>query len=348
LALLAVPAVAQPVISAKSGVVDYLEGRVFLGDQQLDYSPTHFTDIKENQILRTEEGRAEILLTPGVVLRLAENSSIRMVTNRLIDTRLELLTGSASVEADQIAKDNGVTIACKDGQVTLTKAPGVFRFDAEPARVRIFKGAAEVTLNGQTVEVTGGRMAMLSGTLAEVQKFDVNDTDSLDNWSRRRGEYMAMANVSAAKTLLGSGSLAGLGWGMGQPCMGVWGYNQWYGMMTYIPCMGSFMNPWGFPYWSPYTVGRAFYGGGYGGYAGRNGVNPARGGYNAGFPYPAAAATSSGYSGAMVSASSTGSRVGTGSSSMGGSTASGGAASGGSAGHGGGAASGGASGGHGR
>jgi len=347
--LMAVPALAQPVISAKSGVVDYVEGQVFLANQALEYSPTHFQDVNENQVLRTEAGRAEVLLNPGVVLRLAENSSIRMITNRLIDTRVELLTGSASVEADQIAKDTNVTIACKDAQVALAKA-GIYRFDAAPARVRVFKGSAQVSLNGQTTEVSGGKAALLGGTVAEVQKFESEDTDSLDNWSRRRGQYMAMANASAAKTLVGSGSLSSLGWGIGQPCMGVWGYNQWYGMMTYIPCTGMFTSPWGYSYWSPYTVMRAYYApaytGGYG-YGGGGGM------YNAGFPYRTAAPTAGGYSGAMASVGPmSGGGMSSGGSAMGGSTSAGAAGGGGSAGHGGGggggAAGGGGAGGHGR
>jgi len=100
LALSAIPALAQPVISAKSGLISYVEGKVYLGDQIVEPSPTRFPDVKENAVVRTAEGRAEVLLTPGVVLRLGENGSFKMLTNRLIDTRLELLTGSAVVEAD--------------------------------------------------------------------------------------------------------------------------------------------------------------------------------------------------------------------------------------------------------
>src|SRR2546429_3861810 len=49
----------------------------------------NFPDVKENWQLRTEEGRAEVLLTPGVFLRVSENSAIRMIANRLIDTRVD-------------------------------------------------------------------------------------------------------------------------------------------------------------------------------------------------------------------------------------------------------------------
>ena len=95
----AVPLLAQPVIGAKSGIVNYIEGKVFLADKVLELQPAQFPEVKENTGMRTEEGRAEILLTPGVVLRIGENSSFKMITNRLIDTRLELLSGSAVVDA---------------------------------------------------------------------------------------------------------------------------------------------------------------------------------------------------------------------------------------------------------
>src|SRR5258705_13369532 len=104
------PASAQPVISAKSGTVSYHEGAVLIGDKALEDSLTKFEDVKENAILRTQEGRAEVLLTPGVILRVGENSSFKMITNRLIDTRLELLSGSATIEADEIANDTSVTV----------------------------------------------------------------------------------------------------------------------------------------------------------------------------------------------------------------------------------------------
>ena len=102
LALGASAALAQSVISARSGLIHYVEGRVYLGDQLVESKFGTFPEVKENATLRAEQGRAEILLTPGVFLRLGENSSFRMVTNRLIDTRLEFLSGSAVIEADDL------------------------------------------------------------------------------------------------------------------------------------------------------------------------------------------------------------------------------------------------------
>ena len=93
LAVSATAAFSQQMISARAGMVHYIEGKVFAGDQQLEDKFGSFPQIKENQVLRTEEGRAEVLLTPGVFLRAGENTSFRMITNRLIYTRLEFLSG---------------------------------------------------------------------------------------------------------------------------------------------------------------------------------------------------------------------------------------------------------------
>src|SRR6266699_273366 len=128
LGLGAISALAQPVISAKSGMISRAEGEVFLGDTAIEESQATFPEVKENAVLRTQHGRAEVLLTRGVYMRVGESASFKMLTNRLIDTRLEVLTGSAVVEADEIVKDNNLTIVAKNATVVIGKH-GLYRFD---------------------------------------------------------------------------------------------------------------------------------------------------------------------------------------------------------------------------
>jgi hypothetical protein len=257
-------AAAQSVISAKSGIVHYVEGRVFLNDSLVESKFGQFPDVKENQVLRTEEGRVEVLLTPGVFLRLGENGSIRMVTNRLIDTRLELLSGEAVVEADELLKDNGVTIVYKDYAVQLQK-PGLYRFDSEPARLRVYTGEALLDLNGKTQEVKDGHELKMDGEL-QTASFNKKDVDDLYRWQAQRSEYIAMANVSAAKQVADSGAYAG---------SSSWYFNPYYNMYTFLPGFGMgnggfFMNPFGYGFYSPFNVygylSTLPYYGGYGGY----------------------------------------------------------------------------------
>ena len=250
LALVVVTASAQPIISAKSGVIAGMEGKVFLDDQALESSVTHFPDMKENSVLRTEDGRAEILLPPGYVLRIGENASFKMLTNRLIDTRLEMLAGSGILEVDENSKDTNVIVALKAGAATLSKT-GVYRFDSEPARIKVFSGTASVLLGDKTILVPTGYMLSLAGDPRPVEKFDTADTDALDHWARRRAEAMAMANVSAAKYVNDN---------YGKLNQSSWGFNPYFGLYTYIPMNGMMCNPYyAYCYYSPMVVYNRFY-----------------------------------------------------------------------------------------
>ena len=356
LALSVTPVSAQPVVAAKSGTISVADGRVFLDDKLLEIQPGQFPDVKEKSVLRTEEGRAEVLLPPGMFLRIGENASFRMVSNRLVDTRVELLSGSGVVEIDATSKDAQVTLVAKDGTVTFNK--GIYRIDSQPAQLKVFEGSANVEAGGRSVMVSTGHMMGLTGDTASVEKFDTNQTDSLDHWSRRRGEDLAMANVSAAKRAqgnswsaainpcMGLGSYGGYGsYAMGTPGYGTWTWNPWYGMYTYMPCYGMFMSPYGYSYWSPYAVGRLYYNPGlFFGRGTSGGFLGGGGGVARGSAGPASGGTiSHGYSGVIGAGSSAGARAGGGFS--GGSAVSGGHSAGGGFGGGGGGFSGGGGGG---
>jgi hypothetical protein len=270
-------AFAQYVISSHSGVIQYVEGRAFLADKPVDPKFGQFPDIKENQEFRTEEGRAEVLLTPGVFLRLGENSSIRMLSSKLTDTRVEVLSGSAVVESDEIPKDNAIELRYKNDSIRLQKQ-GIYRLDTEPARFAAFEGEATVTDSSGQVILKGGKQTKLAGTLL-AENFDrkPDDQDALYRWSDRRASYVAQANVAAASASSGSyngygypinGFGPGLGYsglgysGFGYGFLGGWAYNPVFGMYTYLPYSGFGYSPFGYTYYSPVTVAYApVYGG---------------------------------------------------------------------------------------
>lgn len=295
-------ACAQSVISTHSGVIQYVEGTAYLADKQVEPKFGQFPNIKDNEEFRTADGRAEILLTPGVFLRLGENSSIRMLSTRLSDTRLEVLSGSAMVESTEMPKDNAVQLVYKKDTVTLEKQ-GLYRLDTEPARFQVFEGEAIVNDSTGQLTLRAGKQTSLSGVLA-AENFDrkPDNQDALYRWSDRRASYVAQANVVSASAVNGSGSgygygysgygyssglwsslgygglgYAGLGYtGFGYPgFLGGWAFNPLFGMYTYLPYDGFGYSPFGYMYYSPGTVAYApSYGGsGYGYGANGNGVN---------------------------------------------------------------------------
>jgi len=246
---------AQQVISAHSGVIQYVEGQVAVDGTAVQPRFAQFPDVKGGQTLSADDGRAEVLLTPGVFLRLAENSSFRMVSNRLADTRVEILSGTALVEVGELLANNAITVLFKDSEISLAKT-GLYRIDAEPGTLRVYQGEARVTSGSRILVVKRGREVEFNQGLAELS-FDPKDTDAFYRWSERRDEYVAAANITAAKTAGEQGysgmSYAGVGSGYGN-----WAWNPYFGMFTFLPSSGVYFSPFGSPYFSPAMVGYAY------------------------------------------------------------------------------------------
>ncbi len=104
---------AQSVISARSGLVNFFEGVVFLDGQPLERKSGTFPRLREGSTLVTESGRAEVLLTPDTYIRIGETSSIRMISNDIDDTRVELLSGSAILDSAQAPAGEFVKVVFK-------------------------------------------------------------------------------------------------------------------------------------------------------------------------------------------------------------------------------------------
>jgi hypothetical protein len=263
---------AQGITSAHSGLLHYLEGNVAVDGQPVESKVGKFTEIKENSVLTTTQGRAEILLTPGVYLRVGENTSIKMLDNRLMSTRVEFLGGTAIVESDDpevSVKDPAVTIVYKDYRVQPLKF-GIFELSSDANQMKVFKGQARVA--GGTVQATiheGHEMTFSAALLSE--KFNEKDVDDLYLWARDRSGALSAANLASARSLSQGGySLNNLymggiypGLGFNSGLMGGWYLNQGLGMYAYIPYDGIFMSPWGYGLFSPGMIYSYYYPSGY-------------------------------------------------------------------------------------
>jgi hypothetical protein len=297
---------AQNIAPAHSGTVHYFEGDVTVDGVKLVSQVARFTEMKEQSELHTGLGRAEILLTPGVLLRVGENSSVKMLDNRLVSTRVEFLSGIAMVEAvdaGSTVKDPPVTIVYKDFQAQPIHF-GIFEMTSLPGQVRVFKGEAKVLGNNTTVNVKEGNAVDLGTTMA-VAKFDAKDGDDLYLWSRDRSAYLSAGNMSSARTMANNGygnsnmgymgygsglGYGGLGFGSGyaytgwNPAMwngfsGGWYYNSYLNMYSYMPFAGTMYSPFGYGYYNPNTIGYVYAPGYY-----WNGAGGARTGTLSGVP----------------------------------------------------------------
>ena len=87
-ATLTLSCAAQSVISAKSGTLHYFTGQVSIDGVDKQMKPGVFPMVKPESILRTEVGQAEVLLTPGVFLRVNYHSAMQTLLHVIVMNNL--------------------------------------------------------------------------------------------------------------------------------------------------------------------------------------------------------------------------------------------------------------------
>jgi hypothetical protein len=191
---------AQPVIAARSSLLSYADGKVLLNNQAVKVSATRFPQVKQNDVVRTEAGRAEVLIEPCASLRLNQDSSFRMVLDDLSNPQMELLSGSAVIDIAGIAKGVAITLLVKTATVVMARE-GMYRFDLSPALLKVFYGQATVQrANGTGLNMAAGRMLHLDRPTPE--KFDRRYGDALDVWSVQRSLVLARARAGEAYQMM--------------------------------------------------------------------------------------------------------------------------------------------------
>lgn len=253
------------------GTINYVEGQVRLDGQALGPNSVGGGVLVEpGRVLETGQGKVEMLLTPGVFLRLGENSAVRMDSPELTNTRVAVLRGEAMVEADELYKQNNLLVQ-NDGVTTRIEKTGVYAFYASPAKVAVYSGEAEVNTGDRHKTVKQGHEAYLNAGVLKEQKFNTRDlSDGLYAWSNLRSEYLSEASVATARTYVGGGG----GW-----YGGGWYFNPYFASYSFLPGDGFLFSPFGWGFYSPWYVGYApfyggYYGGGFRGYRGIAGVRP--------------------------------------------------------------------------
>ncbi len=190
------PAQAQPVISAQSGLISFSEGEVSLDGMPIEQAFGKFAQMKNGGELVTQNGRAEVMLTPGVYLRLGEDSTVRMVSNHLSDTQVEFLRGAAIVDSKNGSAKTPISILCLAYQVQL-REPGRYRFESIPAELRVDSGEAEVLHYGKSTTVDAQSTFSFIGGI-KIHSYG-GPEDALDNWNSARENTIAESNDQAGK-----------------------------------------------------------------------------------------------------------------------------------------------------
>jgi hypothetical protein len=239
--------------SALPGTVNYIEGQVNIGSDTLNADSIGSAMLEPNQTLETGTGKAEILLTPGVFLRVDDNSAVTMISPGLTNTEVQLDQGRAMVEVAEIHDQNHLRINAGGFETQLVKK-GLYEFDADRQEIMVFDGKAQVQDGDRTISMNGGkRLELNTGAELKAHGFDKDDYKQSDlyQWSSLRSSYLAEANVNAASVYVANGYY-GPGWiGAG------WYWSPAFGGYTFIPGDGILYSPFGWGFYSPLVVFRS-------------------------------------------------------------------------------------------
>ncbi|HUO16856.1 MAG TPA: hypothetical protein VMX38_17870 [Verrucomicrobiae bacterium] len=239
--------------SAVPGTLNYVEGQASIGNAELNSKSVGSAQLQAGQTIATQKGKAEILLTPGVFLRVGNDSVVQMISPSLTDTELALYKGHAMIEAAEMHHENDILIKENGATIHLEKT-GLYDFNARQDEFRVFDGKASVQDDDKNITVKKNHELQLQGGPLKTEKFDKNDYEQGDlyRWSSLRSAYLAEANVDAASMYAENywGPWGGWGdwWGAG------WYWDPYFSAFTFMPGDGIFYSPFGWGFYSPYWV----------------------------------------------------------------------------------------------
>jgi hypothetical protein len=240
------------VISAKAGGVNYVEGKVAVAGKNKRSGYLLKGDAVEvgDKVSTGTDGKAEILLNPGSYVRLAENSNFEFLTTSLDNLQLKLNEGSAMFE---VIADDEFRIAVKTPKADFSIiTSGVYRvsvLDNGSGQVAVWKGKAQIGDFYET-EIKAGRTATVNVGQVAIEKFDRDEKDALEQWSKMRAKDLAKVNSRLQREDLRNSLISGFGssqWNM-YNSFGLWVFDRAFGSYCFLPFGYGWNSPYGYSY----------------------------------------------------------------------------------------------------
>lgn len=232
------PVGSRYVISAKAGGVNYVEGDVTFvtlagrGGLLIKGDALQIGD----KASTGANGKAEILLNPGSYLRAGANTQFEFTTTSLDDLQIRIDSGSAILEVFA-ADDFRVTVTVPNAEFEMIRT-GVYRIDVVDGKgtVAVWKGRALVS-DSEGIVIKSGREAAIEGDDVAVEKFDRDEKDALDLWSKSRAKELSKITSSLERKEIRSSllnSFYGGGWNV-YDSFGLWVYDRRTGYAGFLP-----------------------------------------------------------------------------------------------------------------
>ncbi len=238
------------VISAKAGGVNYVEGKVAVARKNAKSGYLIKGDNVEigDRVVTGTDGKAEILLNPGSYVRLGEKSAFEFVSTNLEDLKLKLNSGSAIFEVFA-GKDFLVSVMTPQANFYLIES-GIYRIDVLPdgtKKIEVWKGKAQIGDKTGTI-VKGGKVATIQNGQLALTKFDRDEKDALETWSKLRAKELAKINSTLQRramrdTLLNSYNSNN--WNF-YNSFGLWVYDRFSSNFCFLPFGYGWSSPYGY------------------------------------------------------------------------------------------------------
>jgi hypothetical protein len=237
------------VISAKAGGVNFVEGSVtvvrkngksgyLLKGDELDIG---------DKVSTGADGKVELLLNPGSYARLGGKSTFEFATTSLDDLHLKLNSGSAIFEVFA-SEEFKVTVNTPKSKMLLIQS-GIYRVDVlndGVGRIVVSKGRAQLADIDATI-IKSGRQATLRGNQSDIAKFDSDNKDALDTWSKARAKELSRISKQVQTAGMRNSlmrSFLGRGWNM-YSSFGLWAYDPFFRSYCFLP-FGHWNSPYGY------------------------------------------------------------------------------------------------------
>lgn len=246
------------VISAKAGGVNFVEGTVTVtrATGKSGYLMKNDTLEVGDKVTTANNSKAEILLNPGSYIRLGSNSEFEFITTSLDDLKLKLTAGSAMLEVFA-NNDFSVEVHAQNSKFYLVQS-GVYRIDATGpiARIEVWEGKAQVGDANPKI-VKDGRAASVYGSTVTVAKFERDENDVLESWSKTRARELAKINARLEKRSLRSTLISSYHsnlWNL-YNSFGLWIYDASFSGHCFFPFGGGWRSPYGYFYgWDLWNI----------------------------------------------------------------------------------------------
>lgn len=247
------------VISAKAGIINYFYGDIYVENakNRTRQILAKSDELANNDIIAVgQNGKAEILLNPGSFLRLGENSKVEFLDVSLDSLSLKIYQGSALFEVMGYGNDDAkITIATPQKNLDIAES-GVYRLNVTKDKTELIVWNGKAVVDSQLVK--SNRMVTFENGISTVAKYDKDNKDELDVWSKDRAKEMAKLNQSLSRRTLNNSLLtfsSGLnGFGSCNGCRfsrfaGIWVYNSLTNSYCYVPTgWGYWESPYGYWY----------------------------------------------------------------------------------------------------